>query len=144
MKLALVALPVVICISVAILETTSGQQFCWSQKKTRTGEDCEGKRRRFAPGMVRYVGANADAWAYTRHWTRINRASNSFCACPLPEHSGELHKQNISVRIHALFDRVGRSVPGYRPGVRWCCKCRKSADKLFKPEQEYSPPVKVT
>ena len=76
----------------------------------------------------------------------INRASNSFCACPLPEHSGELHKQNIPVRFHALFDRVGQSAPGSvsPPGVRWCCKCRKSADKLFKPEQEYSPPVKVT
>ena len=103
-------------------------------KETRTGEDCEGKRRRFGPGMVRYVGANADAWACTRHWTRINRASHSFCACPLHEHSGELLKQNIPVRFHALFDRVGRSIPGYRPGMRWCCKCCKSADKLFKPE----------
>ena len=99
-------------LSVAIFETTSGQQFCWFQKKTRTGEDCEGKRRRFTPGMVRYVGVNADAWACTRQWTTINRASNSFCACPLPEHSGELHKQNIPVRFHALFDRVGQSVPG--------------------------------
>ena len=48
-------------ISVAISETTSGQQFCWFQKKTRKGEDCEGKTRRFTPGMVRYVGVNADA-----------------------------------------------------------------------------------
>ena len=88
MKLALVSLPVVICISVAILESTSGQQFCWFQKKTRTGEDREGKRRRFTPGMVRYVGANVDAWACTRHWARIMQQSIPAAPIPPPGNCG--------------------------------------------------------
>ena len=42
-----------------------------------------------------------------------------------------------------MFDRIGRTTSGYRPGVRWCSSCRKNADQLFKDEQDYSPPGKV-
>ena len=42
-----------------------------------------------------------------------------------------------------MFDRIGSTTSGYRPGVRWCSSCRKNADQLFKDEQGYSPPRKV-
>ena len=42
-----------------------------------------------------------------------------------------------------MFDRIGSTTSGYRPGVRWCSRCRKNADRLFKDEQDYSPPGKV-
>ena len=109
MKLALVSLPVVICISVAILESTSGQQFCWFQKKTRTGEDREGKRRRFTPGMVRYVGANVDAWACTRHWARIMQ--QSIPAAPIPPPPGQLR----GICTHRQSRGSGISLPKGSP-----------------------------
>ena len=42
-----------------------------------------------------------------------------------------------------MFDRTVSTVSGYRPSVRWCSRCRKNADQLFKDEQDYSPPGKV-
>jgi len=42
-----------------------------------------------------------------------------------------------------MFDRIGRTTSGYRPGVRWYSSCWKIADQLFKDGQDYSPPGKV-
>ena len=112
------------------------------QKKTRKGEECKGKMRRFNAAIARYVGGTTNSWACTRHWTRINREANSFCACPLPVHSTDI-SANIPARLYEMFDRIGSTTSGYRPGVRWCSRCRKNADQLFKDEQDYSPPGKV-
>ena len=124
---------------------TSGARTCWFHKKTRTGEECNGKMRRFNAAIARYVGGATDGWACTRHWTRANREANRFCACPLPVQS--VHSNDISVkipvRLYEMFDRIGRAMSGYRPGVRWCSRCRRNADRLFKDEEDYCPPEKV-
>ena len=125
------------------LKGSSGGRTRLFHKKTRTGEECKGKIRKLNIAIARYVGGTTDAWACTLHWTRIYRESNKFCACPLPVHSKELHHQNIPERFYKIFDWIGQTVRGYRPGVRWCTSCRKSADELFKNEQDYSPPKKV-
>jgi len=132
-----------IIISVELWRETSGEHTCCLCKKTRSGEECRGKMRRCTPGMARYLGTSADAWACMRHWIRINRAVNGFCACPLPEHCKQLHSQNIPERLIPMFDRIGESIPGYRRGLRWCNQCYQTAESQFKNEPDYSPPKKV-
>ncbi|XP_044166661.1 uncharacterized protein LOC122950741 [Acropora millepora] len=98
--------------------------------------------RRFTPGIARFLCGDTNSWACTRHWTRVHREVNSFCACPLPVHSTELSQRHIPVRLYQIFDRIGVTVPGYRAGVRWCNSCSKTADEKFKSERDYSPPEK--
>ena len=143
MQLARIALHTVI-ISVMTVEETCGGKTCWFHKKTRAGEECRGRMRRFTPGIARFLGGDTNSWACTRHWTRVHREVNSFCACPLPVHSTELSQRHIPVRLYQIFDRIGVTVPGYRAGVRWCNSCSKTADEKFKSERDYSPPEKVS
>lgn len=143
MQLAQIALHIVI-ISVMTVEETCGGKTCWFHKKTRAGEECRGRMRRFTPGIARFLGGDTNSWACTRHWTRVHREVNSFCACPLPVHSTELSQRHIPVRLYQIFDRIGVTVPGYRAGVRWCNSCSKTADEKFKSERDYSPPEKVS
>ena len=91
-KMRLVQLAVLHIILVSALFTgTSGKQTCWFHKKTRTGEECRGTMPRLNAAIARYVGGTTDAWACTRHWTRVNHEANRFCACPLPVHSDDIH-----------------------------------------------------
>ena len=144
MKLAQLAALHIVMLMCVLFTETSGERTCWFHKKTRTGEECRGTMRRLNAAIARYVGGTTDAWACTRHWTRINREANRFCACPLPVHSDDLHRHNIPERFHQMFDRIGHTTSGYRPGVRWCCRCKDTADEVFKGEQDYSPPEQVS
>ena len=103
---------------------TSGERTCWYHRKTRKGEECKGKMWRFSATIARYVGGTTNSWEGTRHWSRINRKANGFCACPLPVHSADI-SANIPARFYEMFDRIGRKTSGYRPGVRWCSSCRR-------------------
>ncbi|KAL9965000.1 hypothetical protein ACROYT_G028723 [Oculina patagonica] len=125
---------------ISVTFKTSGGHTCWFSKKTRAGEECRGKIRRFNNDIARYVGTSTDAWACTRHWTRINREANSFCACPLSQHSKDLFSQRIPLRLLGMFDRIGLAIPGYRRGTRWCIKCYKTADSIFQNEVDFKPP----
>ena len=113
------------------------------KKKIRTGEECRGKMRRFNAAIARYLGGTTEDWARTRHWTRANREANRFCACPLPVHSNDIHSCTIPGRFHQMFDRIGRVMSGYRPGLPWCCCCRNKADEVFLSEKDYLPPEQV-
>lgn len=128
---------------ISVTFKTSGGHTCWFSKKTRAGEECRGKIRRFNNDIARYVGTSTDAWACTRHWTRINREANSFCACPLSQHSKDLFSQRIPLRLLGMFDRIGLAIPGYRRGTRWCIKCYKTADSIFQNEVDFKPPNQV-
>ena len=110
---------------------TSGGGTCWYHRKTRKGEECKGKMRRFNAANARNVGGTTNSWACTRHWPRINLEANGFCACPLPVHSTDI-SANIPARFYEMPDGIGRTTSGYRPGVLWCSSCRKIADQLFK------------
>ena len=143
MRLVQLAVLHIILVS-ALFTGTSGKQTCWFHKKTRTGEECRGTMRRLNAAIARYVGGTTDAWACTRHWTRVNHEANRFCACPLPVHSDDIHSLPIPERLHQMFDRIGNTVSGYRPGVQWCCRCRNTADEVFKDEEDYSPPEQVS
>ena len=98
--------------------------------------------QRFNAAIARYVGGTTNSWACPRHWTRIKREVNGFCECPLPVHSTDISAK-IPARFYDMFDRTVSTASGYRPSVRWCSRCRKNADQLFKDEQDYSPPGKV-
>lgn len=130
-------------ICMTLFKTSCLHGTCWFHEKTRAGEECRGKMRRFTLGIAQYLGSNTDTWACTRHWTSINREINGFCACALPVHLNGLHMQNISERLLQMFHRIRESVPGYRRGVKWCNNCYKTADQLFKNEPDYHPPGKV-
>ena len=66
---------------------------------------------------------------------RIYHELNTFCACPLPVHSKELHLQNIPRRLYKIFHRIGRS--------KWLRSWCQMSHQLFKSKQHYSPPKKV-
>ena len=139
----LAALHVVMLMCVIFTETSGGQT-CWFRKKTRRGEECRGKMRRLNAAIARYLGGTTEEWACTLHWNRANREANRFCACPLPVHSSEIHPHNIPERFLQMFDRIGRLMSGYRPGLRWCGRCRNQADEVFKGEKDYLPPEQVS
>ena len=122
---------------------TSGHHLCFLRQKTRSGEACTGKMRRFTPDIARYLGTDTNTWACSMHWKRMKREANAFCACPLPVHCKDLHNQNIPERLIPIFDRIGESIPGYRRGLRWCNRCYQTADQHFKNEPDYQPPKKV-
>lgn len=143
MQVARAALHLLLLICVLSVRRTSGHRTCSLGSKTRSGEECTGKLRRMTPEMVRYIGTSTDAWACSRHWIRIKRELNGFCACPLPKHSEQLHSLNIPERLISMFYRIGEGIPGYRRGSRWCNQCYQTAEQQFKNEPDYRPPKKV-
>ena len=132
-----------ILLAVMLCLCGSSPHKCWFKSKTRSGEECVGKMRRFSEGMTRHFNAETEAAACTRHWVRASRQCENFCACPLTDHSQQLHSQRIPTGLYALFDRVGSQQTGYRPGVRWCRRCAIVADDSFQNEPDYVPPQKV-
>ena len=133
-----------IILASALFTETSGKRTCWFHKKTRTGEECRGTMRRINAAIGRYVGVLRMLGQCKRHWTRVNREANRFCACPLPVHSDDIHSLPILERLHQMFDWIRNIVSGYCPGVRWCCRCRNTADEVFNDERDYSPPEQVS
>jgi len=79
----------------------------------------------------------------TRHWIRIIREANGFCAGSLAEHCKQLRSQNFPERLVPMSDRISESIPCYRRGLRWCNWCHQTTDNQFKNEPDYSPPKKV-
>lgn len=131
---------------VIILLRTNAQpeeRICWFLKKTRAGEECRGPMRRLDDATARFVGGNLNCWACSRHLMRATREANEYCSCPLQQHSSELSRRKIPKRLYRLFDRIGTSIPNYRPGARWCNKCATIADTVFSQEPDYIPPSKV-
>ena len=114
-----------------------------STKKNSGWGRMQRKNEKIYSGIVRFLSGDTNSWACTRHWTKVHREGNSFCACPLPVHSTELSRRHIPVRPYQIFDCIGVTVPGYRAGVRWCNICSKTADEIFKSERDYSPPEKT-
>ena len=144
MKRARAALLLILSsISITMWSETSGHHLCFLRERTRSGETCTGKMRRFTPDMARYLGTSTDTWACNMHWKRVKREANGFCAYPLPVPCKDLHNQNIPERLVPVFDRIGVSIPGYRRGLRWCNRCYQTADQHFKKEADYQPPKKV-
>lgn len=120
------------------------ERICWFAKRTRAGESCQGRLRRFDEAIARFVEGNLKCWACTRHWMRASREANEYCSSPLLEHSTELSKRKVPRRFYRLFDRLGAHVPTYRPGTRWCNKCSTIADSVFSKEPDYVPPTEVS
>ena len=110
------------------------ERTCWFARRTRAGETCQGRSRRFDEAIARFVDGNLNCWACTRHWIRATREANEYCSSPLLEHSTELSKRKVPWRFYRLFDRVGANVPSYRSGTRWCNKCSMIADSVFSSE----------
>ena len=107
-------------------------------------EQVKNAEAKYEDSMPQWRGGTTEDWACTRHWRRANREANRFCACPLPVHSNDIYSCTIPERFHKMFDRIGREMSGYRPGLRWCCRCRNKADEVFKSEKDYLPPEQVS
>ena len=130
-------------LSVVVVLAVSNDRNCFFAKKTRSGENCNGRMRPLTESIARFSGGSTSARACTRHWTRARRAAEKVCGCPLREHSEEFHPLPIPKRLHAMFDRIGAKQASYRAGVRWCTRCAKTADIRFKNEPDYVSPEKV-
>ena len=80
--------------------------------------------------MARVASIKRESCVCLFHWHQL-RARNNVCSCPLLGHSVRLSRTSLQVRLYRVMDEVGRRLPTYRRGTKWCISCRKNADKIF-------------
>lgn len=122
---------------------TSGQSGnrCELEEKTRKGkEKCEpAQLRQVDKALARAGGLPPGAWICLKHRNIIVREDKR-CSCPSSwGHSKKLAEDVIPERLFPVFDDIGSNVPGYRPGARWCFKCKRMADQKFRGHAKFSP-----
>lgn len=83
-----------------------------------------------------------------RHFDQIRREDNKKCSCPSTwGHTAKLNGHPIPCGYFQILDEVGRSLPEYKPGTRWCNKCRTEAPKRLRnwprPEELFRKQRKV-
>ena len=88
-------------------------------KKSRIDKEFKGKMRKLNTAPARYVGATTD------HTLDQNLP---LCISTSSALAKELHRQNISERLYKIFDRIGKTVSGYNPDIRWCTNSSKCGD----------------
>ena len=68
-----------------------------------------------------------------QHFDQIRREDDKTCSRSSTwGHSRKLHGHPVPFRFYRILDQVGRSSASYKPGTRWCNKCRTEAPKRFK------------
>ena len=45
----------------------------------------------------------------------------------------------IPERFYQVFEKDGKNLPDYRPGINWYCKYKLEADKSFRDHVKYNP-----
>ena len=114
---------------------------CCLRGKTRDKYVCQGRMISLNAEMARVANVELENFVCEYHW-HILRATNNACSCPLSSHSGAMSPTPIPARLFEVFDEVGRSMPLYRPGTRWCTSCRRNADEKFSSMSKYKKPSK--
>lgn len=97
--------------------------------KTRTlFNNCSGILRKPTPQVCRAGGIETCEAVCQRHFDEIRREDNKRCSCPSSwGHSEKLHGHPILRRFYQILDEVGANCISYKPGTRWCNKCRTEA-----------------
>ena len=114
----------------------SVEKICCSRRKTRDKYVCHGRMISLDAEMARVANAQRGNFVCEHHWHML-RNTNNICSCPLPSHSRTLSPTPIPLRLFQVFDEVGKSIPSYRPGTRWCTSCRRNADDKFSSMAKY-------
>lgn len=89
--------------------------------------------------LSRAGGIPSGSYLCLRHKYEVLREDRR-CSCPSSwGHSGALHLHPIPVRLYQVFDAVGQSIVGYKPGTKWCNLCQQRADKELKCVKGFQP-----
>ena len=114
---------------------------CCLRGKTRDKYVCKGRMIALNAEMARVANVERGNFVCQHHWHQL-RTMNNICSCPLASHSRAMSPTPIPARLFEVFDEVGRSMPSYRPGTRWCTSCRRNADERFSSMAKYQKPSK--
>ena len=106
------------------------------KEKTCHNSTCRGRIIAWNTEMARVAEVERGNFVCEFHYQQL-RKRNNICSCKLLSHSSAL--RHTSPRD---YDEAGRSIESYRPGMRWCTSCRRSADKTFATQTTYQKPVK--
>ena len=94
---------------------------------------CSGVLRPPTAQVCRAGGLEPCESVCQRHFDQIRRRDDKTCSCPSTwGHSLKLHGHPVPTGYYRILDQVGRSSASYKPGTRWCNKCRTEAPKRFK------------
>ena len=106
---------------------------CAKAKTRRVLHGCSGDLRKLTPQVCRAGGLQALETICQRHFDQIRREDDRRCSRPSTwGHSHKLHAHPIPTRYYRILDEVGQeSCTLYKPGTRWCNKCRMEAPKIF-------------
>lgn len=106
---------------------------CAKAKTRKLLHGCSGVLRKPTPQICRAGGLESCETVCQRHFDQIRREDDRNCSCPSTwGHSKKLHGHPIPSRFHNVLDEAGRSLDKYKPGTRWCNKCRDEAPKKLK------------
>ena len=117
------------------------ENMCCLRGKTRVKYVCQGRMISLKAEMARVANVELGNFVCEYHW-HIPRTTNNACSCPLSSHSRAMSPTPIPARLFEVFDEVGKSMPLYRPGTRWCTSCRQNADEKFSSMSKYKKPNK--
>ena len=101
---------------------------CWLAEKTRgRKESCYGDLRQLNDALTRAAGTPPRTKVCLKHWRSIEKNDNR-CSSTLSEtHSPKLTA--IPRGLYHYIDKQGGKTKKYRPGSKWCFKCRASCYK---------------
>ncbi len=123
------------------LPRTTGHGGCWFAEKTRGRKDyCYGDLRPLKDALARAAGTPPRTKVCLKHLRTIEKKDNR-CSCLL----SETHSQKLSVIPRGMYehlDKQGETNTNYRPGSKWCYKCR--AAWYSQPELPVTERRKVT
>ena len=135
---AMTALCITIIVANALLPVNAQiNHSCMKAGKTRTGKECHGKLYKIDSEISRVTQLPENSFLCRFHWDTARR-DNLRCSCPQQKdfkHS-KLNGNRIPRRYYVLFDRIGSEMPHYRPGTRWCNRCKNTASERFDDQHE--------
>ena len=97
---------------------------CWFQKKTRGAKDlCYCDVRPLTTLLARVLGiAPGVGYACLKHRRAHEKEDERFSSVLSRSHSENL--MSIPRKLYQFHDERGKTVESYRPGGKWCNKCR--------------------
>ena len=111
---------------------------CWFAKKTRGSKDvCYGDVRPLAADLSRVLGVEPGVgYACLKHRRALDKEDERCSSALSRSHSKKL--STIPQKLYQFFDERGKTVVNYRPGGKWCNKCRTSYYREIKSNKAVS------
>ena len=111
---------------------------CWFQKKTRRAKDlCYGDVRLLTTLLARVLGvAPGVGYACLKHQRALEKEDELCSSVLSSSHSKNL--MSIPRKLYQFHDAQGKTVESYRPGGKWCNKCRACYYRKIKTNKRVS------